>query len=53
MSVDLAETLARDYLNKIAQSSNTFTLMDLFSSNEAKRALHDPQVDMDKICFNF
>jgi len=53
MSVDLAETLARDYLNKVAQQSNTFTLMDLFSSQDAKRALHDPRVDMDKINFNF
>ena len=53
MSVNLAEDLARDYLNKVSQSSNVFTLMDLFSNNTAKRALHDPQVGMDSICFNF
>ena len=53
MSVDLAETLARDYLNSVAQRSNTFTLMDLYSSNKAKRALHHPDTDMDQICFNF
>ena len=47
MSVDLAETLARDYLNSVAQRSNTFTLMDLFSSNKAKRALHHRDTDMD------
>mmetsp|Transcript_28549 Transcript_28549/g.38081 ORF Transcript_28549/g.38081 Transcript_28549/m.38081 type:complete len:184 (-) Transcript_28549:2085-2636(-) len=30
MSIDLAETLARDYLNRVAQTSSVHTLMDFF-----------------------
>ena len=53
MSVDLVETCARDYLNKVAQKSNVYTLMEFFSEKNAKKALHDPQVDLRDVCFNF
>ena len=46
MSVDLADDLARRYLNKVARESSVHTLMDFFSSEKAKRFLHNPQLDM-------
>ena len=53
MSADLAQTLAREYLNKVAQRSSVHTLMDFFSRDSSKTALHAPEVDMDGICLNY
>jgi len=53
MTVDLAETLARDYLNKVASESSVHTLMDFFSDDRAKRALHSPLIEMSNVCINY
>ena len=54
MSVDMADTLARRYLAGIKrQSDGVHTLMDFFQDDRAKRALHNPQLDMKQICMNY
>jgi len=53
LSVGVAETLGRDYLNAVARESTVHTLMDLFDNEKAKRALHNPELEMQQICLNF
>ena len=53
MSASLAESLSRDYLNRVAQQSSVHTLMDFFCNDQAKQALHNPAVDMKQICLNY
>ncbi len=53
LSVDMADTLGRQYLSTIARESSVHTLMDLFEDEKAKKALHNPLVDMKQIVLNF
>ena len=53
MSVNLADDLSRQYLNKVAQESTVHTLMDFFSNEKAKKALHNPDLDMAQVCLNY
>lgn len=53
MSVGLADELSRQYLNKAARLSSVHTLMDFFSNEKAKRALHNPRLDMAQVCLNY
>ena len=53
MSVKLAETLQRDYLNTVAEQSSVHTLMDFFCNERAKRALHNPVLDLQQVCLNY
>lgn len=53
MSVEMAEGLSRDYLNKVAETSNVFSLIEFFSNDRAKKALHAPKTQMDNITLNF
>ena len=53
MSVNLAEELSRQYLSKLGRQSRLFSLMDFFSSERAKKALHDQSLDMKQICMNY
>ena len=53
MSAELAEQLKKQYVKKLSRSSSKHTLMDFFSNSAAKRALHDPELDMRQICLNY
>ena len=53
LSVDMADTLGRQYLSTIARESSVHTLMDLFQDEKAKKALHNLLVDMKQIVLNY
>ena len=53
MPLALADHLCRKYLSEVSESSNVFALMDLFTSKEAKRALHRADTQIRDICLNF
>ena len=53
MSASLADELSKLYLSKLGRQSQMYSLMDFFSNERAKRALHDPNLDMASICLNY
>ena len=53
MSVELADSLLKQYLNKVTREGNVFSLIDFFVNREAKEALHSPHLAMKDVCLNF
>jgi len=49
----MADHLSQKYLSEVSQTSQAFSLMDLFMSTEAKRALHRPGAQTTDIYMNF
>lgn len=49
----MADKLATQYLNNVYDTGNQFTILDFFSNEKAKRALHSEGVSFDDLCFNF
>ena len=53
MTANIAEELRRQYLSKLGRQSQLYSLMDFFSSERAKHALHNSSVHMKDICLNY